>query len=153
MKREEFAREHIGALIALTNHQIRRAIEATIGGGNLSSIQIRLMNYLHHSAQMGVPVYQKDIEREFGIRRSSVTSVLTNLEKGGYVKRNSVDNDARLKQVTLTEEAAAKMDINIEKINDFEKSIMEGISEEEFDSLRTVLEKLRNNIERIRGKE
>ena len=53
------------------------------------------------------PVFQRDIEREFSITRSTVTNILQLMERKGYIQRLSVPQDARLKQLVLTEEASA----------------------------------------------
>ena len=50
------------------------------------------------------PVFQRDIEREFSITRSTVTNILQLMERKGYIERRSVPQDARLKQLVLTEE-------------------------------------------------
>ena len=48
-------------------------------------------------------VYQKDIENAFSIARSTVTSILKLMEKKNYITRESVESDARLKKLVLTE--------------------------------------------------
>ncbi len=49
-------------------------------------------------------MFQRDIEREFSITRSTVTNILQLMERKGYIERRSVPQDARLKQLVLTEE-------------------------------------------------
>ena len=46
-------------------------------------------------------IFQKDIEATFNIRRSTATGLLQCLEGNGFVKRVSVDYDARLKKLSL----------------------------------------------------
>lgn len=55
------------------------------------------------------PVFQRDIEREFSITRSTVTNILQLMERKGYIQRLSVPQDARLKQLVLTEEENAEL--------------------------------------------
>ena len=55
------------------------------------------------------PVFQRDIEREFSITRSTVTNILQLMERKGYIRRQSVPQDARLKQLVLTEEENAEL--------------------------------------------
>ena len=55
--------------------------------------------YDHHDED----VYQKDIENAFSIARSTVTSILKLMEKKNYITRESVESDARLKKLVLTE--------------------------------------------------
>ena len=50
-------------------------------------------------------VYQKDIEEEFRIRKSTVTGILKLLEKNGFIRRESVPQDARLKRIVPTARA------------------------------------------------
>ena len=50
-------------------------------------------------------IFQKDIEATFNIRRSTATGLLQCLEGNGFVKRVSVDYDARLKKIVLTTKA------------------------------------------------
>ena len=48
-------------------------------------------------------IFQKDIEAEFKICRSTVTNILKLMEKKGYIKRESVPYDARLKKLRSEE--------------------------------------------------
>ena len=50
-------------------------------------------------------VYQKDVEQEFRIRRSTATVMLQSLEQKGYLVRVASTEDARLKRILLTEKA------------------------------------------------
>ena len=50
-------------------------------------------------------IYQKDIEKEFQIRRSTATGILQLLEKNGFVIRETVEWDARLKKLVPTAKA------------------------------------------------
>ena len=60
-----------------------------------------IMEYLYRHSE--TPVFQRDIEREFSITRSTVTNILQLMERKGYIARRSVEQDARLKQLVLTE--------------------------------------------------
>ena len=59
-----------------------------------------IMEYLYRNSD--TPVFQRDIEREFSITRSTVTNILQLMERKGYIARQSVAQDARLKQLVLT---------------------------------------------------
>ena len=49
------------------------------------------------------PVYQRDLENHFFVRRSTVSKVLRLMEEKGMIERLSVHDDARLKQIVLTD--------------------------------------------------
>ena len=53
------------------------------------------------------PVYQKDIEKAFGITRSTASRVLSLMEKKNLIERSCAAHDARLKRVTLTDRSRA----------------------------------------------
>ena len=61
-----------------------------------------IIEYLYRHREE--PVFQRDIEQEFSITRSTVTNILQLMERKGYIRRQSVPQDARLKQLVLTEE-------------------------------------------------
>ena len=50
-------------------------------------------------------IYQKDIEKEFGLRPSTATEVLKALEKKELICRVSEKQDARLKRIEFTSKA------------------------------------------------
>lgn len=66
-----------------------------------------IMEYLYRNSD--TPVFQRDIEREFSITRSTVTNILQLMERKGYIERQSVPQDARLKRLVLTEREPASV--------------------------------------------
>lgn len=48
-----------------------------------------IMEYLYRHSE--TPVFQRDIEREFSITRSTVTNILQLMERKGYITRQSVE--------------------------------------------------------------
>ena len=75
--------------------------------------------------------FQKELESEFKIRRSSVTSVIQGLEKHGLVERRSVSTDARQKELVLTEEGVRVQCQVIERFEEMEKRVNGWLSPEE----------------------
>ncbi|MEE1076912.1 MAG: MarR family winged helix-turn-helix transcriptional regulator [Acutalibacteraceae bacterium] len=91
-------------------------------------------------------VYQRDIEREFCITRSAVTSVVKNMEKYGYIKRLEVEHDARLKQIVITELGEDMHQKLLESVKSLDKEIAKDISDEEYAVFLNVCHKVRNNL-------
>ena len=50
-----------------------------------------IIGYLYRHRD--TPVFQRDIEREFSITRSTVTNILQLMERKGYIERRSVPQD------------------------------------------------------------
>nr|WP_286173018.1 MarR family transcriptional regulator [Caproiciproducens sp. MSJ-32] len=96
---------------------------------------------------MSKDVFQKDIEEKFTIRRSTVTGVLQSMERNGYIIRETVPYDARLKKIVLTEKAINLHDQVMLEIEEFEKRITRNVSEEELEIFIQILNKLKKNLE------
>ena len=92
------------------------------------------------------PVYQKDIEKAFGITRSTASRVLVLMEEKGLVKRMGVDHDARLKKLILTEKSQ-KMGQRMRQIGEeTDEKLLEGFAEDEKEQLFSFIDRMMENI-------
>ncbi len=97
-------------------------------------------------------IFQKDFEKEFDIRRSTASNILALMEKNGLIIRQSVEQDARLKKIVLTQKAVdihRKVESAFQKM---EEDISQGISDEEMEAFLKTVDKIKNNIERMTQK-
>lgn len=112
-----------------------------------SQLQGGIMGYLfHHDDQ---PVYQKDIEKEFHISRATATNTLQVMEKNGLIVRRSLDKDARLKRILMTEEAArnhALVEAHMKMMND---RMLQGLDETEIEDLTRMLRVIMCNLDEL----
>lgn len=92
------------------------------------------------------PVYQKDIEHNFGITRSTASKVISLMEKKEMIERISVSKDARMKQLCLTEKAKQIVADVKAALNGFEAKLSSGISEDEKTILDKVLKQMEENL-------
>lgn len=112
----------------------------------ITGIQGMLIGYLYDNANER-EIFQRDIEREFHIRRSTVTGILQLMEGNGLIVRESVAHDARLKRLRLTAKAAMIHEIIMEEINRVEDKLKTGLSDDEIELFFRVIEKMKRNIE------
>ena len=94
-------------------------------------------------------IFQKDFEKEFDIRRSTASNILALMEKNGLIIRQSVEQDARLKKIVLTQKAVdihRKVESAFQKM---EEDISQGISDEEMEAFLKTVDKIKSNIERM----
>ncbi|MCM1543775.1 MAG: MarR family transcriptional regulator [Ruminococcus sp.] len=91
-------------------------------------------------------VFQRDIEKELNIRRSTATNILKLMEKNGLLTRESVSSDARLKKLVLTEKAQELHEAVLENFKTLEEKLRRGISQQELDIFFNVLDKLNQNL-------
>lgn len=131
------------------NNQIKRIINSipTLQSNDIKGVYGHVIGFLCENSHRDI--YQKDIEEHLSIRRSSVTNLLNQMEKSGLIERRSVDGDGRLKKVVLTQKSIdihESIGIEFKKI---EVKLQEGMSQEELDVLFRLLDKVKNNVEKV----
>ena len=99
-----------------------------------------IMEYLYRHSE--TPVFQRDIEREFSITRSTVTNILQLMERKGYITRQSVEQDARLKQLVLTEKGRQFHEDTMRAFHQTDEYVAGLLTEEENTELLRLLNKL-----------
>ena len=98
----------LGRLIHILSHKMKCQNDCytILEDSDLTPVQQQLLKFiLLESAHK--PIFQRDIEEAFQIRRSTVTGIIKLIEQKGYITRTSVESDARLKQLVPTEKAEA----------------------------------------------
>ena len=97
-------------------------------------------------------IFQKDIEAEFDIARSTVTATLDSMERKGYITREAVERDARLKKITLTQKAVESHNRIVADLEQLERAMFKNISAEEADTLFAVMDKIKENLSNLYSK-
>ena len=139
-----------GKVINRISNRLRRrsaALQETLG---MSGARGNILNFILVEGQKH-SIYQKDIEKYFGICRSAVTNIIQTLEKKGYICRASVANDARLKKVMLTEKGRENHEKLGEIFQKMDAQLEEGITEEELHAFMHVIDKVYYNMEKMKG--
>ena len=137
--------------IKSADHAIRRRFEALEIGRltDLTPSQCRIMGFIMDNGDK--PVYQKDIEAEFNIRRSTATRLLQAMEHKNLIMREPEENDGRLKRIRLTKKAMERSREVLDRISCIERQLVEGITAEEMKVLHSGCQRIRQNAERTGG--
>jgi DNA-binding MarR family transcriptional regulator len=138
--------KRIGFEIKTLSNRIRQYInEVMEKDPDITGIQGWIIGYIsrHQNSQ---DVFQRDIEKEFNVRRSTVSGILNTMEKKGLIIRQTVDFDARLKKITLTPKAVTCNQMILDKLQEVESQLKKGLSDEEIKQFFTTLEKINKNI-------
>lgn len=136
---------HVGRKINILSHKIKRRIGKVALEYGISGMQAKILGYIYTNSS-NRDIFQKTIEEEFDIRRSSVTSVLTLMEKNELIKRVSVYEDARLKKIILTDKGIEVNKLVYKEITKIEEIISNTLSEDELNTFVCNLDKLNKNI-------
>ena len=119
-----------GKVINKISNRLRRRSVALQEKLGMSGAQGNILNYILVDGRKR-PVYQKDIEKEFGLRPSTATEALKNLEAKGLICRISEKQDGRLKRIELTSKAEEIRHLITSEIAQSENLLLKGITEEE----------------------
>lgn len=103
-----------------------------------------IIGYLYEHRDQDI--FQRDLETEFSIRRSTATGILQLMEKNKLIIKSPVDYDARLKKITLTPRAIEIQEIITADIKRIEAQLTKGLTEEEIHVFLTIVNKIKDNI-------
>jgi len=91
-------------------------------------------------------VFQKDIEQIFTLRRSTVSGVLSTMEKSGLIIRERVKTDARLRKICATEKGKKVHSLIKSELGAIEYQITAGLTDEEITAFLHTAEKIKRNL-------
>lgn len=138
---------YIGAEVKALSHAFRRQFSESLrqsGAEDLSAMQGHIIGYLYYCQDRDV--FQRDIEETFNITRSSVTGIVKLMEEKGYLTRQSVQGDARLKKLTLTPKGLEHHQRAMAAIEQVEDDAVRGFTPEEIDLFHTLCARIRTNL-------
>lgn len=139
----------LGLDISKIHHIISRKMDATVIScidDNLTVPQAYVIDFIYNESKKR-DIFQKDLEKELDLKRSSVSLMLNNMEKSNLIERVPIIEDARFKKIILTEKAIILYKNISIAIDSVENKLSENITLEEMKIFYRVLDKIRNNIE------
>ena len=144
---EKIRNMHTGRLVRMLNHQLKRnqKPEEAVEDDELTPMQRHILNYILLET-LHRDIYQKNLEEEFQVRKSTVSGILKLIEKNGFIYRESVKEDARLKRILPTKKAEALRPSILEHIHETEIRMTEGVSEEDLFLCKKVLYQMCQNL-------
>ena len=126
------------------NRRIRRYFASYFTDTPITSIQALILHYMIVESEKR-DIFPKDLEEFLEIKGSSVTSLISNLERNGYLRRESLASDGRYKKLVLTEQTLAIQDDITERISEYMHSIFVGISEDDLKIFEKVIMQMTEN--------
>lgn len=139
----------LGLDISRINHIISRKVDAAVINAiddSLTVSQAYVIDFISNEGE-DREIFQKDLEKEFDLKRSSISLMLNNMEKSDLIKRVPVAEDARLKKIILTEKSMKLYENISTAIDSVENKLSENITLEEIKAFQRVLDKIRKNLE------
>lgn len=129
----------------ISNRLRRRSGKAqeTIG---ITGAKGNILNYILLESEKH-NVYQKDIEKEFGLRPSTATEVLKNLEEEELIVRIQDEEDGRYKKIVFTDKAEKIRSALRGEIEKTEELLLKGITPEEQEIFMKITAKMLENLQ------
>ncbi|ALJ31282.1 hypothetical protein AKUA1202_14960 [Apilactobacillus kunkeei] len=132
--------ENIGRQLKIASTQLTKQFDKFAIQYDLTSMQMSVIDFL--TLFYDQEIFQKDIEHEFNIRRSTASTLLKRMEDKGLVRRVESNKDARQKQVILTD-LAVQYEDDIQKFMvETQQQIHSFLSDEEYAALESSLDKI-----------
>ena len=139
----------MGLDISKINHIISRKVDAAVINAiddNLTVSQAYVIDFISMEGKDG-DIFQKDLEKEFDLKRSSISLMLNNMEKSDLIQRVPVAEDARLKKIILTDKAIMLHKKISNAIDSVENKLCKDLTTDEIKIFYKILDKIRDNIE------
>lgn len=136
----------IGYLITNISYAIRQYFDKCFADYDVTYPQSRVLTRLFGQLNKG-DVNQRDLEYALGIKASSVSSLVRNLEQKGFIRCERLPQDTRNKRVILTEKGMEVQEVIVGVRDRAEENMVKGLSEEQQALLRQCLRQVLDNLE------
>lgn len=138
----------VGRRIKIINNLMKRSMDKFFGRrpDRATLMHTWILGFLQNRQDAGIDTFQKDIEAEFSINRSTTSEMLKLMCKNGMISRVPVDYDARLKKIVLTEKSLKFNQELSRKMNEIDKILIKGLTESEVETFLKLCDKLIDNL-------
>lgn len=140
--------KNIGFNVRRLSNYIRRDIENSSASGKIvlpKGVNGWAIHYFYDNRDK--EVFQRDFENRFSIRRSTASNILKTMEQNGFIERVSVESDARLKRIILTDKAIKIHEEIMRDIERRELKLRQGISQDEINQFLDMINRFIANLE------
>lgn len=137
----------IGHELKILNNSIIRYFENNTDSdydSEITSANAWIIGYI--SQHPNTDVFQRNLEKDCGTTRSTISKVVNLMEKKGLIKRQSVEGDARLKKLVLTPKAERLAEQMQKRMLRMDEKLTRGFSKEELEELAAYIRRMQENI-------
>ena len=145
MKNEEQIGYKIKELSRLIDKSIYLKSMLNTNGDSATAMHGWIIGYLYH--RRNKDVFQRDMEADFHMAKSSITAALQGLERGGYIKRIPAEHDGRLKKIVLTQEGMYFHNSVEKGVREMEHHLTDRLDSEQVSQTFFLLDQIKENLE------
>lgn len=135
--------ESIGYWICSTSHAIRRALNLELDRQGITYRQWEVLCWIAMEGELS----QAELAEKMGIEAPTLVGILDRMERDGWLDRYSCPNDRRRKRIRATEKAESVWARMIDCARRVRTRAREGLSQEELETLKSICERIRGNLD------
>ena len=139
--RESHSSEFIRWLRNVENHS-QKLIEEHLEPFGLSLSQGFLFGQIADQALKGIAPFQKDLERDMRLVKSSITNLIQGLERKGLISRVGSPTDGRAKEIHVTKKGWKVREELGRHVTDWEGALTRSLTDEELTAVVQLLRKM-----------
>ena len=137
----------LGPMLGCCAHMARERMDARMSRFGMTPAQTHVLPHLHQS---GGQLPQRELLDSLKVKPSTVNGILDRMEEKGLVERTVSGTDARQRLVALTLAGRKREEQVKQAFLEAEALIVRGLTKEETDTLRSLLERVIQNLEEDR---
>lgn len=135
----------IGFYLKKIFQTMEKSLNKDLENIDLTSMQAHVLIYLYKNRNN--IINQRDIERKFSLTNPTVNGILNRLENKGFIKRVVSVNDARNKEIKITDKSISLITKMKKSAKNMENKMVAGIEKDELDIFYKVIKKISNNVQ------
>ena len=135
-------REELVFLIRIIDKEFKKDFERRLSDYGLTAQQGRLLFYINWNNINGKQVRQVDIEKHYKLTKSTVHGLINRMEKANLVIKNK---DKSNQYIEISEDCKKILKDVFDKRVECLNKMMDGVSEQEIETLHTLLTKIYEN--------
>jgi len=141
-------RDPLGYRIKTLSNLMKRNMDKHFGPQHdrATMMQTWIIGFVQLRDSEGKDTFQKDIEEEFSINRSTTSEMLTLMSKRKLIKRVPVDYDGRLKKIVLTQKSLEIHEWINQTMIQLHEKLTNGLSSEEIEIFMDITDKMIRNL-------
>ena len=134
---------NIGLYFRIISKEIKQLIDSSLNN-DLTNIQIAILCYIDRNKNK--EIYQKDIEKKLGLRKSTISGILSTMIKNGIITRTESTNDLRSKEIKLTDKGLKLDKVMKKKALEFENLLQKNIDPKDLEIFYKVTNQIQDNL-------
>ena len=114
----------------------------------VSPVQVMIMKYLLKNQNK--KIFQQDICDAFNLRRSTVSGILTTMEKNNIIIRENVKDDNKSKEIKLTDDVYKRANDLVKELKELDLELLKDVNKEDLEVFMRVLKNIQDNLKEER---